>query len=69
MSRKRGRPRRQYRLHVHAERRARIDYDKLAEAVLEHAAIEEQRTRADAEGIHSDATPQKAKHADGEVPS
>lgn len=43
MSRSRGRPRRQYQIRVRSERRARIDYDTLAEAVLEHAAIQERR--------------------------
>lgn len=37
----RGRPRREYRIRVRAERRETPDYDKLARAFLEHAAMEE----------------------------
>lgn len=44
----RGRPRRQYRILVRGERRAHPDYEKLARALLEHAAMEE-RARRDAE--------------------
>jgi len=40
----RGRPKRQYRIRVRGERREHPDYDKLARALLEHAAIED-RTR------------------------
>lgn len=39
--RSRGRPRRQYRIRVRGERREHPDYDKLARALLEHAAMEE----------------------------
>lgn len=39
MSRKRGRPGRQYRLRVRTARREPIDYDALARASLEHAAM------------------------------
>lgn len=42
----RGRPRRQYRIRVHGERREHPDYDKLARALLEHAAMEERSHRA-----------------------
>ncbi|GAA2950439.1 hypothetical protein [Microbacterium schleiferi] len=45
MSRKRGRPRREYRLRVRAERRLPLDYPKLARALLEHAAIEDAARR------------------------
>ena len=45
MSRKRGRPRREYRIRVRAERRLPIDYPKLARALLEHAAIEDAARR------------------------
>ncbi|MEV7874176.1 hypothetical protein [Microbacterium sp. NPDC089188] len=37
----RGRPRREYRIRVRAERRATPDYAKLARALLEHAAMEQ----------------------------
>ena len=37
----RGRPRREYRIRVRAERREVPDYDKLARALLEHAAMEQ----------------------------
>lgn len=40
MSRKRGQAHRQYRVRVRAERRKRIDYDALARAVLEQAAMD-----------------------------
>lgn len=39
----RGRPRREYRIRVRGERRVQPDYDKLARALLEHAAMEEAR--------------------------
>lgn len=42
----RGRPRRTYRIRVRGERREQPDYDKLARALLEHAAIEDQAQRA-----------------------
>ncbi|KTS91155.1 hypothetical protein NS183_05770 [Microbacterium testaceum] len=41
----RGRPRREYRIRVRGERRAHPDYDKLARALLEHAAMEEAKRR------------------------
>lgn len=44
--RRRGRPRREYRIRVRGERRAHPDYDKLARALLEHAAMEEAKRRA-----------------------
>lgn len=39
MSRKRGRPQRQYRVRVRTVRREPIDFDALARAALEHAAM------------------------------
>lgn len=42
----RGRPRREYRIRVRGERREHPDYDKLARALLEHAAMEEAKRRA-----------------------
>ncbi len=41
----RGRPRRQYRIRVVGERREHPDYDKLARALLEHAAMQEREHR------------------------
>lgn len=41
----RGRPRREYRIRVRAERREVPDYDKLARALLEHAAIQAQQEK------------------------
>jgi hypothetical protein len=49
MSRKRGRRSRQYRVRVRTLRRDPIDYEALARAALEHAAMQE-------EG-HTTATP------------
>lgn len=43
----RGRPKRQYRIRVRGERREQPDYDKLARALLEHAAIEDRARRED----------------------
>lgn len=37
----RGRPKREYRIRVRGERREIPDYDKLARALLEHAAMQE----------------------------
>jgi hypothetical protein len=42
MSRKRGRPGRQYRLRVGTVRRDPIDFDALARAALEQAAMDQQ---------------------------
>lgn len=42
----RGRPRREYRIRVRGERREHPDYDKLTRALLEHAAMEEAKRRA-----------------------
>ena len=60
----RGRPRREYRIRIRGERREHPDYDKLARALLEHAAMEE-RARRDAQPTHTQTTPEKP--VDGEV--
>ena len=44
MSRRRGRPRRDNRIKVRAQRRSKIDYEALARAVLEHAAMTDDTT-------------------------
>jgi len=41
----RGRPKRDYRIRVRGERREIPDYDKLARALLEHAAMQERERR------------------------
>lgn len=41
----RGRPRRDYRIRVRGERRQTPDYEKLARALLEHAAMQERERR------------------------
>ena len=41
----RGRPKREYRIRVRGERREIPDYDKLARALLEHAAMQERERR------------------------
>ncbi|MBD8478934.1 hypothetical protein [Microbacterium sp. CFBP 8794] len=46
----RGRPRREYRIRVRGERREHPDYDKLARALLEHAAMEEAKRRTNTTG-------------------
>lgn len=46
----RGRPRREYRIRVRGERRAHPDYEKLARALLEHAAMEERARRRAEDG-------------------
>lgn len=51
----RGRPRREYRIRVAGERREHPDYDKLARALLEHAAMEERKRRE--KEAASEATP------------
>ena len=45
----RGRPRREYRIRVRAERREVPDYDKLARAILEHAAMEQAKKTPDSD--------------------
>lgn len=53
----RGRPRREYRIHVRAERRETPDYDKLARALLEHAAMAEAKKASQAKpSADSDCT-------------
>jgi predicted ArsR family transcriptional regulator len=49
----RGRPPREYRIRVRAERRAEVDYPKLARALLEYAAMQE---RADATALTAPPT-------------
>ena len=44
MSRRRGRPQRDYRIKVRTQRRSKIDYEALARAVLEHAAMTDDTT-------------------------
>ena len=44
MSRHRGRPQRDYRIKVRTQRRSKIDYEALARAVLEHAAMTDDTT-------------------------
>ncbi|MDR6200864.1 hypothetical protein QE374_002773 [Microbacterium sp. SORGH_AS428] len=63
MSRRPGRPRREYQIRVRAERRERPDYEKLARALLEHAAMQE-RARRDAEAANPEPdAPSEAKEA------
>lgn len=45
MSRRRGRPRKDVRVRVHAQRREHIDFGALARAVLEQAAIDQKAER------------------------
>ncbi|KZE42035.1 hypothetical protein [Microbacterium sp. T32] len=62
----RGRPRREYRIRVRGERREHPDYDKLARALLEHAAMEEAKRRVD----NNDGTTTTNTEIDGvSVPS
>ena len=42
----RGRPPREYRIRVRGERRAEVDYPKLARALLEYAAMQERADHA-----------------------
>ena len=53
----RGRPRREYRIRVRAERREVPDYDKLARALLEHAAMEQAKKSTPAPEPTVDAKP------------
>lgn len=53
----RGRPRREYRIRVRAERRETPDYDKLARALLEHAAMEQARKTTPATKPTADTEP------------
>jgi hypothetical protein len=66
MSRKRGRPRREYRIRVRAERRLPIDYPKLARALLEHAAIEDAARREGESASKSTTNSDAAKREGGE---
>jgi predicted ArsR family transcriptional regulator len=65
----RGRPRREYRIRVRGERRAQPNYDKLARALLEHAAMEEAKRRAHATDTTDTTTPTGTKIGGGGVPS
>ena len=58
----RGRPRREYRIRVRAERREHPDYDKLARALLEHAAMEEAKR-----GAHINDTTTTSTKSDGVI--
>ena len=53
----RGRPRREYRIRVRAERRDVPDYDKLARALLEHAAMEQAKKTPPAAELTVDTEP------------
>lgn len=53
----RGRPRREYRIRVRAERREVPDYDKLARALLEHAAMEQAKKTPPARDYVVDSEP------------
>ncbi|CAN3702693.1 hypothetical protein MMX123_02723 [Microbacterium sp. MM2322] len=61
----RGRPRREYRIRVRAERREIPDYDKLARALLEHAAMQAQREAT----VRPDTTDDSNKSDASEEPS
>lgn len=63
----RGRPRREYRIRVRGERRENPDYDKLARALLEHAAMEEAKRRV--QTTDTDATTTSTKIDGVIVPS
>ena len=60
----RGRPRREYRIRVRGERREHPDYDKLARALLEHAAMEEAKRRTSVSDT-TDATAATGTKMDG----
>ena len=53
MSRRRGRPRRDNRIKVRAQRRSKIDYEALARAVLEHAAMTDDTANCSKQKSHS----------------
>jgi predicted ArsR family transcriptional regulator len=61
IKRGRGRPKREYRIRVRAERREKPDYEKLARALLEHAAMQD-RTRRETE---PNAPPPDDNESDG----
>lgn len=60
----RGRPRREYRIRVRAERRETPDYDKLARALLEHAAMQAREASSDAAAATSTAKHKKDTEVD-----
>ncbi|MBF4563313.1 hypothetical protein ITJ43_14355 [Microbacterium sp. VKM Ac-2870] len=60
----RGRPRREYRIRIRGERREHPDYDKLARALLEHAAMEE-RARREGRSSARDVSPGPADETRG----
>lgn len=65
MSRRPGRPRREYQIRVRGERRERRDYEKLARALLEHAAMQERaRREAEAAKPEPDAPSESKKEED-----
>lgn len=64
----RGRPRREYRIRVRGERRAQPDYDKLARALLEHAAMEEAKRRASFSDTTDTTATTGTKMDGGDVP-
>lgn len=53
MSRRRGRPRRDSRIRVRTQRRSKIDYEALARAVLEHAAMTDDTANKPKQKPHS----------------
>lgn len=55
LGRGRGRPKREYRIRVRGERREIPDYDKVARALLEYAAIQERERRETDRGSTTDA--------------
>lgn len=61
----RGRPKREYRIRVRAERRDQPDYDKLARALLEHAAIQQHTQRTSSEAVITNADSPSASEAAG----
>ena len=66
VSSRRGRPRREPRLRVRTERRSDIDYEALARAVLEQAAMDDQAARANSAG-GSEVPEDRDHECDGEV--
>lgn len=65
MSRRPGRPRREYQIRVRAERREKPDYEKLARALLEHAAMQDRACR-EAEAAKSEPDPPSDPKEEGE---
>lgn len=64
----RGRPRREYRIRVVGERLEQPDYNKLARALLEHAAMQARETAAE-KGDDETRLPLDDAIDDGEVRS